>query len=373
MYMKYPRQQYHDPAVKVQNVKTPWGTDTVDAPVFDAEITAKENFRRCLGRRNPIWFPNSLTDKITINPNDTILAPVRGMQIHADFNRKATENYKFKDWFNTDWTWVCVAGGATLTPGTQLLDDITKWEKVVKFPDLSEWGFKEKAGQYMKTLHDPNKAVSYDMGRGVTERLVAIMGGYMASMEALLVEPEAVLDFFNAYMDFMIDFFDVINALYPLDFITIHDDWGTERDTFFSEKVMEELVFEPTKRLTDHIKSKDVFIEWHTCGNVTRFFPHMVELGLDIAQVQRRAVNMPLMKEKFGDRIGFCAMLEGVDPANPPSHDEYIEAVRKTVDIYAPGGGSYLMMFTPDPKLTWDSCVENYCRSREIFDKERAG
>jgi hypothetical protein len=365
--MKYPRPQYLDPSIKTERVKMPFGPDSAVAPVFDTPITPRENFRRCIGRQSPLWFPNSLTEKITLNANDVIAWQVRGMQLHSDFDRKVTEDYAFKDWFNTDWTWVCSAGGAMLTPGTQLLDDVTQWEKKVVFPNLDEWGFKEKADEFMKTAYDSNKAVSYDMGRGVTERLVSVMGGYMDSMEALLLEPEAVADFFNAYADFMIRFFDKINALYPLDIITIHDDWGTERDTFFSEKVMEELVFEPTKRILDHIKSHDIFIEWHTCGAVTRFFPYMVDLKCDIAQVQRRVVDMPKMKELYGDKIGFCAMLEGINPMVQPSHEEFIEAVRKTVDIYAPGGGSYLMMFTPDQQLLWDACAENYCRSREMF------
>jgi len=293
------------------------------------------------------------------------------MQIHSDFHRNPTEDYHFKDWFNTDWTWVCSAGGAMLTPGTQLMDDITRWEDKVVFPDLSEWGFKEKADEFMKTKYDPKKAVSYDIGRGMTERLVSLMGGYTDAMEALLIEPEAVADLFEAYADFMIRVFDEINALYPLDVITLHDDWGTERDTFFSERIMEELVFEPTKRLIDHIKAAGVFLEMHSCGNVTRFFPYMTELKCDIAQVQRRAVDMPKMKEKFGDKIGFCAGLEGVDITNPPGHDGYIEAIRKTADIYAPGGGSYLMMFTTDAHILWDACAENFCYSREIYDNYR--
>jgi len=365
--MKHPRPQYLDPSVKVQTVKTAFGPDTVNAPEFDTSITPRENFRRSIERKNPVWMPNALTDKITLGSNDVALHEVRGMQIHSNFLRKPTEDYEFKDWFNTDWTWVCSAGGAMLTPGTQLLDDITQWEKKVEFPNLSEWGFKEKADEFMKTAYNPTKAVSYDMGRGVTERLVSIMGGYEDSMESLLTEPEAVSDFFSAYADFMIRYFDEINALYPLDIITIHDDWGTERDTFFSEKVMEELVFEPTKRMIDHIKSKGVFIEWHTCGNVTRFFKYMYDLKCDIAQVQRRVIDMPKMKAQFGDVIGFCATPEGIDLTKPFTPDEYLEAIKRAVDIYAPGGGSYLMMFSPNEELVWNACAENYYRSMEIY------
>ncbi|MCL2391550.1 MAG: hypothetical protein FWC66_02940 [Oscillospiraceae bacterium] len=366
--MKHLRPKYLDPQVKTQIVQQPYGALTATAPKFDTPITPRENFRRSISRQNPLWMPIGVIDKITLGANDVMLHKVRGLQIHSDFLTKVTEDYEFKDWFDTDWTWVCSAGGAMLTPGTQLLDDITKWEKVVKFPDLTEWGFEEKAKQFMASGYDPDKALSYDMGRGLTERLVSICGGYEDSMEALLVEPEAVADFFEVYSNFQIRFFDMLHALYPLDIITIHDDWGTERDTFFSEKVMEDLVFEPTKKVIDHIKSKGVFIEWHTCGNVTRFFPYMYQLGVDIAQVQRRVIDFPKMKELYGDKIGFCAAPEGLDLTKPYTHEQYIDAVKRTIDIYSEGGGSYLSAFTPDEKLLWDACAEGYYRGLELYE-----
>ena len=369
--MKYPRPEFKSASVATQTVSSPFlGGETI-APKFDTPITPRENFRRAVERKNPIWMPCSTTDFQSLLTQDVAGAAPHGMQIHSDMRRKATEDYTFKDWFNTDWTWVCSAGGAMLTPGTQLLDDITRWEEVIVWPDFSEWGFEERAAQFMREEYNPDKVMHYDLGRGCTERLVSIMGGYTDSMYALAVEPEAVRDFFEAYADFMIAFFDKINSLYPLDMVTLHDDWGTERDTFFSEKMMEELVFEPTKRIVDHIKSKGVIFELHTCGNVTRFFPYIVQLGVDVVQVQRRAVDTPKIKELYGDKFGFCAMPEGLNPLKAPTREEYMEAIRKAVDIFAPGGGSYLMMFTPDEELLWDACAESYCRSREIYDKER--
>jgi hypothetical protein len=40
----------------------------------------------------------------------------------------------------------------------------------------------------------------------------------------------------------------------------MHDDWGHERDTFFSEKMMEELVYEPTKRIVQHVNPRAPFL-----------------------------------------------------------------------------------------------------------------
>ena len=263
--MKYPRPAYRDPSVATEKVTAMFSSVENEIPVFDTPISIKDNFYRAAKRQSPLWAPASSTSLQSLLTHDVAGAsPKPGiMQIHSDLKRPATEDYLFEDWFGTSWTFVCSAGGAMLTPGTKLLSDITKWEREIKWPDFSQWGFEEKAGEYMRDVYNPDKVMHYDLGRGVTERLVSLMGGYTDSMEALALEPEAVSEFFDVYIDFMISFFDKINSLYPLGMVTLHDDWGTERDTFFSEKMMEELVYEPTKRFIDHVKSKDVIFEMH--------------------------------------------------------------------------------------------------------------
>ena len=92
-----------------------------------------ENFLGASSGKDPVWMPNSLTDKIALGTNDVIAHKVRGMQIHSDFLTKATEDYEFKDWFNTDWTWVCSAGGI-ISRRHAALRRHHKWEQVVEFP-----------------------------------------------------------------------------------------------------------------------------------------------------------------------------------------------------------------------------------------------
>lgn len=369
--MKYPRPEYKSASVATQQVSSPFIGGFCEAPKFDTPITPRENFRRAAERKNPLWMPCSTTDFQSLLTHDVAGASPHGMQIHSDMKRKATEDYEFKDWFNTDWTWVCSAGGAMLTPGTQLLDDITEWDKKIVWPDFSEWGFEEKAAQFMRETYNPDKVMQYDLGRGCTERLVSVMGGYTDSMYALAVEPEAVAEFFDAYADFLIAFFDKLNSLYPLDMVTLHDDWGTEKDTFFSEKMLTELVYGPTKKLIDHVKSKGVIFELHSCGNVKRFIPYTIDLGVDILQLQRRAVDLPALKKEYGDKIGFCTPLEGVVPGADYSSKEVISMVRKTVDLYAQGGGSYTSVFFREPENTWVGLSELHAYSRELYDREQ--
>ena len=369
--MKYERPPYLDPKLKIEETQQLFSSGFVSVPVFETPITPAENFRRVARRDKPLWIPNTLSDIHSLMTQELSAENVRGMQIGPDFRKYATEDYVFTDWFNTSWTWVTSAGGAMLTPGTMLLEDITDWEKVVQFPKLSEWNFEKYAEEFMKNTYNPNKALHINVGQGLTEMLVAILGGYTEGMLALATEPEAVKDYFDRFAEHMIEFFDLIYKLYPIDMITYHDDWGTERDTFFSERMMEELVLEPTKRIVDHVKSKNVFFELHSCGNIERFMPYIADMDIDFLQIQRRAVDIPKMKRMYGDKVGFNVTVEGLFPGDFVPKDELLSMIRNTVDLYGKSGGAYAVLFDREPERIWAAISELYAYSREYYDLER--
>ncbi len=339
------------------------------APVFDTPISRRENFFRAAHRDHPRWVPIPASDIQDLHINQ-LATPQGETQLGPDFIRYAKEDYRFFDIFGNSWTWVASAGGAMLTPGTKLVDDICDWEKQIRFPDFNSWDFRETAEKYMKEEYDPEKVMHINIHQGLTEMLVAFLGGYGEGMLAMAVEPEAVKAFFDRYAQYMIDFFDLLDSLYPIDFITYHDDWGTERDTFFSAAMMEDLVFEPTKRIIDHIKGRGKVFELHSCGRIERFLPYMCDLGVDFLQIQRRANDMPALKEKYGDRIGFMAGIEGIAFGKPCSDAQLAELIKNTVEIYAPGGGFYPVLFGTTEEILWKQSAEMYCCSREFYDRE---
>lgn len=365
--MKYPRPPYLGPGIPTEKAPVLFSDAMADVPKFRTPITPLENFERVISRKDPLWAPNSMTDFQTLMFQDL----GTGEQIGADFHRKPTGDYSFTDWFGVPLTWVVSAGGATNTPGTHLLPDITAWEKVLKFPVLSNWDWQTKADTFMKNSYDPKKVLQIDLHNGVIQRLIAVLGGYTEGMYALSLEPEAVRAFFDRLADHMIELVDLLCSLYPVNLMTIHDDWGTEKDTFFSPKMMEELVLEPTKRIIDHIRSKGVHFMLHSCGNITRFIPYMIDMGAELLQIQRRAVDIPAMKIKYGDKIGFNTGIEGLIPGAPVGKEELIEKVRHTMALYGRGGGFYANVFGKDPEVLWDAICELYAYSREYYDKEQ--
>ena len=369
--MKYPRYAYKDPSVKTKKIKLMFGNAEIEIPEFDLPISARENFHRAMDKDDPRWVPNSLTDMQALASQDLVTKEVRGTVVNADYGNRPSTAESYTDWFNTNWTWVPSAGAPMLTPNTQLLDDITNWENVVVWPNLDEWDFEETAARYMKEKYDPNKALNINIGRGITERMIAVLGGYTDGMMAFAMEPEAVRAFNERFADHEIEFFDKILSLYPVDMISYHDDWGTERDTFFSEKMMEDLVFEPTKRIVDHIKSKGVSFLLHSCGNITRFVPYMIDLKVDLLQLQRRAVDIPALKQKYGNKIGLNHGFEGFDTEKELSDDRAVELIRNSVDLFAPTGGYLVSLFANQPERSWLVLSELFAYSREFYDKEQ--
>lgn len=356
--MKYERPAYLDPSIKTAEKRGMFGAASYKVPVPNYPISIKENFQRAANHNNPLWIPNSSCEVDT-----AMLSMVNGMP-EADFTRK--ERHDFTDWFGVEWMFVPEAGGPMLKPGTQFMDDITEWEKKVKFPEMKDYDFAGMSAKWLART-DPEKVKQVNIGLGCTERLVALMGGYTDAMLAMAMEPEACHDFLMAFAEWDCKVVDELCKYIPLDFVTYHDDWGTERDTFFSEKYMEDIVFEPTKLLFSHIREKGIVLQHHCCGHIERFLPYMAQLGANYTQLQARANNIAAYKAKYGTVLGFEV---GIHPEEM-TKEGVIKAVHEMVDTYGATGGVFTNCFLGDPELLWLAIMEAFCYSREFYDKEQ--
>lgn len=355
--MKYPRPPYQAPGVKTFRKPGMFGLPDTELPVPDFPISVKENFRRLARREDPLWVTNS-----SIEMESAMLFTLTGTP-DADFTKP--ERQEYTDWFGAQWVFIPEAGGSMLKPGTQFMDDITKWEQRVQFPRLEDYPIREMCRRWYSSC-DKDKILHVNIGLGCTERLVSLMGGYTDAMLAMAMEPEAVREFLEAFVDFECRLMDELCSHLPIDLVTYHDDWGTERDTFFGESMMESMVFEPTRRLFSHLHSKNVLVQHHCCGHIERFVPYQIAAGADFLQLQARANDLPAYKRRWGDRIGFEI------PVEPETEDResVLRSVREVVDTYSPGGGIFSSIRMGDPVLSWDAAMELYCYSREKYDEE---
>lgn len=365
--MKYERIPYSKDLPFIE-VPKPFSSGTLPVPVMSYPISIKENFRRAAYRQNPVWVPNATTDFQNVSTFELGTPPDTGKPFKNPWG--SSERMQFTDGFGCKWTFVPEAGGSMLTPGEPpRLSDITKWEEEIVWPDYSNYDFIGAQEKFVEKYKDCDKVLHLNIGQSCTERLVALLGGYTQAMVAMAEEPEAVYDFLMAFANHTKDYFQKMTQIAKVDFVTFHDDWGTEKDTFFSCGMMEEMVFEPTKLIIDAIKATGAVFELHSCGNIGRFVPYMIDLGVDFIQLQRRANDVPALKEKYGDKIGFNLGVEGVElGGTPPPLDVYLANIQKTIELYGKNGGFYTIVEHEDPASAWAVTQEMYLASREYYE-----
>ncbi len=345
----------------------PFGGAGMRLPAFGAPISARENFYRAARRDRPLWVPFPAADMQELHMCHLAAHSPEGMQLGPDLGAKA-DRYTYLDAFGNHWTWDKNAGGSCMTPGTRVCDDILKWEEQVRFPDYHEFDLAETAAEYMKNRYDPTRALHIDIFHGPFQALSDLLGGFAEALEAMFVEPEASRAFFDRFADWMIWWIDTLSALYPVDLFTVHDDWGTEKDAFFSPDMMEELLFEPTKRIIDHVHGLGKLYQFHCCGKVDKFLPAFCELGPELMQLQRRVNDTPVYKARYGDRLGFNTGLEGFVPGKAYGDGELQQIVRSSLDVYAPGGGFLPAVRAASPEQLWKIYSEIHCYSRELYE-----
>ena len=339
-------------------------------PAFENPISVKENFYRAMRRDNPCWVPFPAADMQELHMCHLAEHGPEGQQLGPNLGATAAR-YTYTDPFGNSWTWDKNAGGACMTPGTRVCDDILKWEEQIHFPDYHEWDLAETAAAFMKNRRDPERVLHIDLYHGPFQALSDLLGGFAEALEAMFVEPEASRAFFDRFVDWMIWLIDTLSALYPVDMFTVHDDWGTEKDAFFSPAMMEELLYEPTKRLIDHVHGLGKLYQFHCCGKVDKFMEAFCALGPDLMQLQRRVNDTPKYKALYGDRLGFNTGIEGMEPGKAYGKEELTALIRGSVELYASGGGFLPAIRGGSPEMLWNAYSELYCCSRELYARSR--
>lgn len=193
------------------------------------------------------------------------------------------------DWFGCKWESSHDEGASPLaTPSAteHLLEDVTEWEEVVKFPDLDNFDW-AAAIERDKTSTSPRDThvINETMLEGCWERLNALMG-IEESMYSIMVEPEACDALFARIAEHKMKLTDYIMEWYKPETVTYHDDWGMQTGPFFPPDLWREIMKPHTKAIFDHIHSYGVPVIFHCCGKYDQLIPEIAEIGCDVLECQ---------------------------------------------------------------------------------------
>ncbi len=287
-----------------------------EVPLYNFPVKLREAYR-AVYMKQPIWQITGI-ERNTFNPR---LIPDVVARASVMDGRKA-EQKGGKDMFGIDWEFIPQVGGSMIRPGKPFLNSIDEWYDKVVWPDIDSWdweGGAQAVGDYLKT-DKYNIGVFYT---GWYERLISFLDFENAAVALIDEEQQdAVKDFFDKLSDLYIRIFDkYVNYFPDVDMFIIHDDWGSQKETFFSPAVAEEMIVPYMRRVTDFLHSKGKFCELHSCGQAMKQVPNIIAAGWDSWNPQAMNDTQKIY-ELYGDKLIVAVMPDPFDPAKTTEEEQ---------------------------------------------------
>lgn len=269
-------------------------------------LTARENFIRFLKNESYEWIPNS-DDQIRFTPEMIKDNVSRGFV----FQQVPYPKGKFggRDMFGVDWYFDPAAGGSMeKAPLLQDVYDLENWEELISFPDLDalDWeGCARENREYLQT----DKLVTTTIFSGFFERLISFVGFEDAAV-ALVDEEleEAVRALFERLADYYAELVRRMHRHFNVQWVELHDDWGTQISTMFSPETYRSMILPYVKKVVDSAHAEGVFYEQHSCGFIESIIGDMISSGADTWRGQNVNDKKKLVEQygrifKFGVEI----------------------------------------------------------------------
>jgi uroporphyrinogen decarboxylase len=180
---------------------------------------------------------------------------------------------------------------------------------------------------------------------GLLQQLSFTMG-FANSMINLKLERKLTERYLDDITRKDIEFWDVFlngEGKY-VDIIGYYDDFAGQNGLLISMQDFRD-IFKPRYRQIFefiHKKNPKVKIFNHSCGASASLFPEYIDIGVDIVnpiQVSAKDMDIRKLKKDFGNDLVFWGGLDTQHILNRGTVREVEDAVKKLVDVLAPGGG----------------------------------
>ncbi len=292
---------------------------------YNRPISAAENMSLLYRQKRPCWMPSPM-DTVNIDPLCIPDNIARGMVAGAEHIDNATEAGG-PDMYGIEWEYSTQVGGSMVRPGTEIMDDVNDWKELITLPDVDSWDWAGSA-EANRELLESGEWITMTLYSGAWfERLVSFMGFEGAAMALIDEDQEdALQELFTATTDVICRVIDRIAEYFPqVNCIRVHDDWGGQAQPFFSQDTGMDVIVPHMKRTVDHIHSKGMIADLHSCGHNETRVECFIAAGWD-SWTPQPMNDMEKLFREYGDKIIFGIRLE-----DRPEDDE--AAVKLADDI----------------------------------------
>lgn len=277
-----------------------------------------------------------------------------------------------KDWFGSEWIAPVQMGpwaGGTITPDGCPCDDVEKAVDFVPTPEqVRAFDWKGWAEEALRGFDPDEQILLVRSMTGFFERLHCLIG-FEDALCAFYEDPDSVEALFAAVLEYKKTVVDCICEVCNPDIFVFDDDYGTANSTFMSPDMWAEFFPQYWKPLVDHVHSKGIKFEIHSCGYVTPLVKYFVDMGMDSIQPVQTHNDLKFLKEQYGDKLVFrFAIFDKQMDGMYANEEEVCADLRKWYDILSTGGG-----FIPDWVPIDDPFYEIQRRFNDEYEKELFG
>lgn len=291
--------------------------------IYDTPVSPREAALMLYERKSPWQMIIGLgSEYINFSPRVNPDAVARAFVVDATFVPGETNTCAGTDMFGVEWEYEPVIGGSMVRPGNPMIKSAKELTTKIVWPDVESWGW-EEASKLNEEFLDCDKAIYLMFMNGYFERLISLMDFDNAIM-ALIDEDdqEYVHEFFGKLTDLYIDIMDHYLKYFPqIDIVNFHDDWGAQKDTFFSPATAEEMIVPYMKRVVDFLHSKGRYVDVHSCGNNIKQVPNYIKAGFDSWTPQAMNDTRKIY-EMYGDQILIGVLPDVFDGENTSEEEQ---------------------------------------------------
>jgi hypothetical protein len=330
------------------------------SPIYNFPVSMREGVKAIYDRK-PIWQTTNV-EGIIFNPSVIPDNVARAYVIEAE--KFPIEKVGGLDMFGMDWEYIPSVGGSMIRPGKAFLSDANEWYDKVKFPDIEKWDWEGCYKLNKGFLKTDRHNVTW-LFTGWFERLISWLDFEAAILSMVDEDQEdAVKDLFMKLSELYIKIANKLISYYPeITSFLVHDDWGSQKETFFSPSIVAEFIVPAMKKFTDHIHSTGRICELHSCGQIFKQVPNMIAAGWD-SWIPQPMNDTKKIYELYGDKILVSVVPDNVSPSM--SEKELRASARTFVENYCDAKKPCFINLRNMPDAFRE---ELYKASREKFSK----
>lgn len=313
---------------------------------LNTPITPKENLLRAIHHDHPLWIPIR-SDEVFFTPR---ILPDNIARAFVMESQPYNGPVGGKDMFGIEWEYIPVAGGSMVRPGKPALENACDWKQTISFPDVDSWDWETSEKENIQYKTEERYVVSW-IFTGYFERLISFMEFENAAIALIDDEQkDAVKELFQALTDLYEKIILRLKRHFNIDAIFFHDDWGSQKSSFFSPDICREMIAPYLKQLVEFCHRNSVVFDFHSCGHIENLVPVMVECGVDKWAGQPMNDKAKLI-QLYGDRllIGSTDDISAAPGSPALTPQEYAARVEKHMKKYGawlPEKPFYLMSVT---------------------------